>query len=75
LRASIYTPATDVHHLERHNGNLLLFLTSPLESLCHICHSRKTANEVFRNRQNMSGKAMPQLIAGACADLPNLPVK
>jgi 5-methylcytosine-specific restriction protein A len=47
LRANIYTPATDVHHLQRHNGNIELFMTSPLESLCHICHSRKTAREVF----------------------------
>ena len=47
LRANIYVPAVDVHHKERHNGNIEIFLTSPLESLCHVCHSRKTAKEVW----------------------------
>jgi 5-methylcytosine-specific restriction protein A len=41
-----YTPATDVHHEVRHQGNRAIFLSSPLRSLCHACHSRRTAAEV-----------------------------
>jgi 5-methylcytosine-specific restriction endonuclease McrA len=46
LRANIYTPATDVHHKVRHEGDIDKFLSDDLESLCHACHSRKTAEEV-----------------------------
>jgi len=45
LRANIYTPATDVHHRERHQGNVAVFGASELESLCHSCHSKRTAIE------------------------------
>jgi 5-methylcytosine-specific restriction protein A len=46
LATGIYTPATDVHHEIRHRGDPVLFATSPLRSLCHECHSRRTAGEV-----------------------------
>ena len=46
LRANIYTPATDVHHLVRHGGDVELFNSSPLEALCKACHSKKTLEEV-----------------------------
>ena len=46
LRANIYEPATDVHHVQRHGGEPSIFRSSPLMALCHRCHSRITANEV-----------------------------
>ena len=46
LKAGIYTEATDVHHVERHEGNIHIFYNSPLQSLCHSCHSQITAAEV-----------------------------
>ncbi len=46
LRANIYTPATDVDHVTPHRGDAMLFFTGKLQSLCHVCHSRKTAEEV-----------------------------
>lgn len=48
LRANVYIVATEVHHIERHNGNPLKFYADALlQSLCASCHSRKTASEVF----------------------------
>lgn len=43
--------ATDVDHVVDHKGDWQVF-TDPdnLESLCHSCHSRKTATELWRNR-------------------------
>lgn len=39
-------PATEVDHKIAHKGDWTLFLTlSNLQSLCHRCHSRKTATE------------------------------
>lgn len=46
LANGVHTPATDVHHVVRHKGDPVLFATSPLLSLCHKCHSRRTAGEV-----------------------------
>ena len=46
LRANIFTPAVDVHHLERHEGDIEKFLTGPFESECHACHSKKTHEEI-----------------------------
>ena len=42
--------ATDVDHIRDHKGDWALF-TDPgnLESLCHSCHSRKTARELRQN--------------------------
>lgn len=45
LRHDVYTAATDVHHLVPHRGDSTVFMTSPLESLCHECHSRITQAE------------------------------
>lgn len=41
-----YTLATDVHHVIRHEGNKHIFDTSPLMSLCHSCHSKRTLDEL-----------------------------
>lgn len=46
LKAGIYTQATDVHHVEVHGGNEYKFYNSPLQSLCHSCHSKITVAEV-----------------------------
>lgn len=35
-------PATDVHHVIKHNGDPEIFWSSPLMSLCHSCHSIRT---------------------------------
>lgn len=67
LRENIFTPATDVDHIERHRGDPLWFFTGSLQSLCHNCHSRKTAREVGLGRgdQNVltrianSGRGLP----------------
>lgn len=40
MRGGSFVPATDVHHLVPHKGNRQIFMTSPLESLCHSCHSK-----------------------------------
>jgi 5-methylcytosine-specific restriction protein A len=40
-----YEPATDVHHVIPHKGNKEIFLESPLQSLCHACHSKHTRIE------------------------------
>jgi 5-methylcytosine-specific restriction protein A len=45
MAAERYEAATDVHHTIAHKGNVNLFWSSPLESLCHSCHSRVTASE------------------------------
>ena len=40
------TPATDVDHIEPHNGDWQRFTDpSNLQSLCHSCHSAKTMAE------------------------------
>jgi 5-methylcytosine-specific restriction enzyme A len=46
LVEGIYTPATDVHHLERHEGDPEKFYNGILESLCKTHHSSETAKEV-----------------------------
>ena len=43
--------ATDVDHIVDHKGDWSKFCDrSNLESLCHSCHSRKTAREMHENR-------------------------
>lgn len=45
------TPATDVDHVEDHKGDWEKFCDrTNLQSLCHRCHSRKTAAELWENR-------------------------
>lgn len=43
--------ATDVDHIVDHKGNWDIFTDrNNLESLCHSCHSRKTARELWQTR-------------------------
>lgn len=46
------TRATDVDHVKDHKGDWSFF-TDPanLESLCHSCHSRKTAKDLWKRRK------------------------
>ena len=46
LADEIYTAAVDVHHVQRHEGDVNIFLSSPLQSLCHACHSKVTLQEL-----------------------------
>ena len=46
LKNGVHTLAEHVHHVERHEGDEKKFYNSPLQSLCHSCHSRETAKEV-----------------------------
>ena len=59
LKKGIMTLATDVDHIQPHKGDArLLFDVSNLQSLCHECHSRKTAGEDggFGNRRPPGGR-------------------
>lgn len=50
--------ATDVDHITDHKGDWAAFCDrSNLESLCHSCHSRKTARELYENRKGFSRKS------------------
>lgn len=43
--------ATDVDHIVDHKGDWKIFANPDnLESLCHSCHSRKTAKALWQNR-------------------------
>ena len=43
--------ATDVDHREDHKGDWLKFIDrTNLRSLCHSCHSRKTAKDLWQKR-------------------------
>lgn len=48
-------PATDVDHITPHRGDWRLFIApGNHQSLCHACHSRKTAAEIAEiQRQKM----------------------
>jgi 5-methylcytosine-specific restriction protein A len=50
MREGIYMAATEVDHIVPHRGDPIKFYTNELQSLCHICHSRKTANEIGMGR-------------------------
>ena len=51
-RRGLRVPATDVDHVEPHRGDWAKFTDEAnLESLCHGCHSRKTLEEMRRNRR------------------------
>ena len=43
LEQDIYMAAVDVHHEERHAGREVVFLRSPLRSLCKHHHGQRTA--------------------------------
>jgi predicted kinase len=62
MRVGIYKGATDVHHVIRHGGDREKFVTSPLISLCHECHSRRTLGEVS-GRDGVREDYYPQLFA------------
>lgn len=42
-----HVPATEVDHVERHQGDPVKFFAGPFQSLCKPHHSKKTANEVW----------------------------
>lgn len=42
--------ATDVDHIEPHQGDVRMFMKGDLQSLCHSCHSRKTMREMNQRR-------------------------
>ena len=47
------TRATNVDHIQDHKGDRALFMDrSNLQSLCHSCHSRKTARDLWKARKN-----------------------
>jgi 5-methylcytosine-specific restriction protein A len=46
LRGGYYMPAVEVDHIVPHRGDPIMFYVGPFQSLCHICHARKTASEV-----------------------------
>ena len=46
LKEDIYTPSTDVDHLEPHLGDPVKFFTGKLQSLCKPHHSSKTLKEI-----------------------------
>ncbi len=51
-KRGIRTRATDVDHIRDHKGDWARFADpANLESLCHSCHSRKTAREVAAKRR------------------------
>lgn len=62
FRVGIYKPATDVHHVIRHGGDREKFINSPLLSLCHDCHSRRTLGEVS-GRDGIREEYYPQIFA------------
>lgn len=47
LKDNRYIPATECDHITPHRGDPMKFYKGPFQSLCHYCHSRKTAQEVF----------------------------
>jgi 5-methylcytosine-specific restriction enzyme A len=53
LKAGRYTPATDVDHIEAHKGNKEMFFRGPFQSLCHVCHTKKTNAEMGRGGKNV----------------------
>jgi len=46
MKRGVFTMATDVDHIEPHRGDIVLFFRGPFQSLCHPCHSKKTAIEI-----------------------------
>lgn len=52
-RYGLRVRATDVDHIVDHKGDWHVFCDATnLESLCHPCHSRKTARELWQNRKH-----------------------
>lgn len=57
LVKGVYEAATDVHHVVPHRGDVKIFWSSPLQSLCHACHSRVTVSE-GRGGEKVSSRKM-----------------
>lgn len=51
----ITEPATVAHHIHPHRGDLTLFFTGALESLCKRCHDYHTQGEERRGHSNEIG--------------------
>lgn len=52
-----HTVAAEVaHHLTPHKGNLVLFYTGKLQSLCRACHDDITQNEERSGHSNEIGE-------------------
>ena len=51
LDKGLFTPAVDVHHVDRHQGDKRKFKNSDLKSLCKVCHSRRTVEELKQARE------------------------
>jgi 5-methylcytosine-specific restriction protein A len=68
LRTNIYTPATDVDHIQPHRGDPILFFKGPFQSLCHVCHSRKTAGEVLARGGGPKMFSSGELTAGGASN-------
>ncbi len=66
LAAGIFTVATEVDHLTPHRGDLRLFFTGSLQSLCKNCHSTKTLKEI-RGRGSKSFESGSSERAGLSA--------
>jgi 5-methylcytosine-specific restriction enzyme A len=47
MKEGRYTAATEVDHVDPHQGDPARFFAGPFQSMCTPCHSRKTANEVW----------------------------
>ena len=55
-KQGLRTRATDVDHIVPHRGNWTLFVDpNNLQSLCHSCHSKKTASEMRQNSRKNRG--------------------
>lgn len=50
--------ATDVDHIVPHCGDVELFVSGELQSLCHRCHSRKTMREMSEKFGHNRGKSV-----------------
>lgn len=60
LELGAVEPATDVDHIEPHKGDRNRFWDRiNWQALCHRCHSRKTAHEVFHQRGGISKTKAP----------------
>jgi 5-methylcytosine-specific restriction protein A len=65
LELNVVEAATDTDHIEPHKGDRKRFWTrSNWQALCHRCHSRKTAHEVFHRKGGVSENRGPRQQTG-----------